>query len=140
MASAFLAWYRRYYLLVNLPVLFLIADLAVARLDPVRYKVNDLANADARLRDHPPGDAPVVLLVGNSGVQQAVDADQLEQALGRPDRPIRAYNFGLSSARIDDVAELARRLLAQGLRTRAVVLGLNPFLVDDHINSDSRFP
>lgn len=140
MARAFLAWYRRYYLLVNVPLLFLIADAVVARLDLARFKVNDLENELAHVRSHPVDGKPLLLLLGNSGTRQAVDEDQLEQALGRPDRPVRVYNFGLSSARISDTFELAKRLFAQGLKPTAVVLGLNPFLIDDHINPDSRFP
>ncbi|HEU4731755.1 MAG TPA: hypothetical protein VFT22_27855 [Kofleriaceae bacterium] len=140
MASSFLAWYRRCYLLINVPLLFLIANFVVARLDLARFKVNDLEIADARLRAYPPEGKPVLLLVGNSGMREAVDEAQLETALGAPDHPIRVYNYGLSSARISDVFELTRRLLGSGLKPTAVVLGLNPFLIDDHVNPDSRFP
>jgi hypothetical protein len=140
MARAFLAWYRRYYLLVNLPVLFLISDYVAMRLDLVRFKANDLADAYTRLHADPPQDTPVLLLLGNSGIRQDVDEAQLEQVLGRPDHPVRVYNFGLSAARVDDTFELARQLRSQGLKPTAVVLGLNAFLIDDQVNPDSRFP
>lgn len=140
MRESFLSWYRKYYLLVNLPLLLLVTELVITVVDPISLKPNDLDAAYASFHARPAQDAAVVLLLGNSGMQQGVDAEQLEAALSRPGHPVRVYNFAVSAARIDDVAELTRRLLAAGMKPKAIVLGLNPFLVDDHVNADSRFP
>jgi hypothetical protein len=139
-ASRFLGWYRRYYLLINVPVLFLIAEIAMAHFDVARRTPSSLEVALAHLDASPPGDAPVVLLLGNSGTLFGIDEDQLEHALARPGRQLRVYNFGLAAARIDDTLKLAELLLARGVKPGAVVLGVNPFLIDDHVNSDSLFP
>jgi hypothetical protein len=139
-AGRFLPWYRRYYLLINLPVLFLVTELALAHYDVARRQPSTLDVALAHLEASPPGAAPVLLLVGNSGTLFGIDEDQLAQALARPEFPLRVYNFGLAAARIDDTFELIKLLLARGIKPTAVVLGVNPFLVDDHAISDSLFP
>jgi hypothetical protein len=140
MARRFLAWYRRFYLVLNLPVLFVITELVMMRIDIVRRVPNDLDVALGHLKSAPPGDAPVLVLLGNSATRSGIDEGQLERSLARSGHPMRVYNFGLAAARIDDTLEMTRRLLGMGVKPKLAVLGVNPFLIDDRVNSDSRFP
>lgn len=138
--ARFFHWYRRYYLLVNLPVLLLVTELVMTRIDILRRSPSSFDTALARLDASPPGNAPTVVLLGNSATLLGMDEAQLEQSLASSGRPMRVYNFGLAAARIDDTFEVAKLLLAKGVKPKLVVLGVNPFLIDDRVNSDSRFP
>jgi hypothetical protein len=139
----FLGWYRRYYLLVNLPVLLLVTELVASRMDLVhRFPFNDkddLAKAFASFEARPalPDDA-VMLLLGNSATDRGFDPQALEQALGNPH--LRIYNFGLKAARLDDERGLLALVRARGITPRFVVLGINPYLIDDVVNSDTLYP
>lgn len=142
MARRFLAWYRKYYLLVNLPVLFALLEVVLVITDPAHRYATDLDVSLSILHTSPPGNDPTVLLLGNSGIRLGVDEAQLAGALSTPGHPVRVYNFGVSSGRADDAFQVAK-LLVEGepkLKPAMVVLGVNAFLVDDHINPDSRFP
>jgi hypothetical protein len=138
-----LDWYRRYYLLVNLPVLLLVTELVVSRLDLVhRFPFNDkddLAKAFTSFDAQPPKpDDHVMLLLGNSATDRGFDPRALEQAIGNPH--LRIYNFGLKAARLDDERGLLALLRARGITPRFVVLGINPYLIDDVVNSDTLYP
>lgn len=139
----FLGWYRRYYLLVNLPVLLLVAELVVSRLDLVhRFPFNDkddLAKAFTSYDARPPApDDAVMLLLGNSATDRGFDPEALEQAIGNPH--LRIYNFGLKAARLDDERGLLALVRARGIKPRFVVLGINPYLIDHVVNSDTLYP
>jgi hypothetical protein len=138
-----LGWYRRYYLLVNLPVLLLLTELAVSRLDLVhRFPFNDkddLAKAFTSFDAQPPRpDDAVMLLLGNSATDRGFDPQALEQAIGNPH--LRIYNFGLKAARLDDERGLLELVRAHGITPRFVVLGINPYLIDHVVNSDTLYP
>ena len=143
--SGFGAWYRRFYLLVNVPILLVLTELAfvhwrVAERLPFQES-NDLEAALARYDASPPAkDAPVLVLLGNSAIREGIDQHTIEQGLSTPTRALRAYNFGLSAARVDDEFDLFNLMLARGIRPRIAVIGVNPFLVDDEINPDTTYP
>ena len=138
-----LGWYRRYYLLVNLPVLLLVTELVVSRLDLVhRFPFNDkddLAKAFTSVAAAPPRpDDTVMLLLGNSATDRGFDPAAIEQAIGNP--RLRIYNFGLKAARLDDQRGLLDLVRAKGINPRFVVLGINPYLLDHEVNSDTLYP
>jgi len=114
--ARFFHWYRRYYLLVNLPVLLLVTELVMTRIDILRRSPSSFDTALARLDASPPGNAPTVVLLGNSATLLGMDEAQLEQSLASSGRPMRVYNFGLAAARIDDTFEVAKLLLAKGVK------------------------
>jgi hypothetical protein len=135
----FLAWYRRFYLLVNLPVLFLATELALTWLDPVNWShSSNLDQAMRRYRSSPPGDSPVLLVLGSSVVRAGVDQSAVEQGLATHGN-WRVYNFGLNTARLDDEVELLEYLLHQGMRPRAILLCVNLYSLKE-AESDSRYP
>jgi hypothetical protein len=139
----FLAWYRRYYLLVNLPLLMLILELVLVQVDLVhRWPFNekdDLAKAFASYAARPPApDAQVMLLLGNSATDRGFDPTRLEQAIGDPH--LRIFNFGLKGARVDDQLGLMEMLLARGIKPTYVVLGVNTYLIDPKVASDTLYP
>ena len=140
MANRFLAWYRRYYLLLNIPVLLLLTEVVLVVVDPVHSGPTDLDTALTRLETHPPGAGPTILLLGNSGIRLGIDEDELERALGAAGHPARVYNFGLVSGRIDDAVSAAKLVVSGKLHPTIAVIGVNPFLVDDRINPDSLLP
>lgn len=139
----FWGWYRRYYLLLNLPLLFVLTELALVQLDPVhRWPFNekdDLAKGLTAYEARPPapGDE-IMLLLGNSATDRGMDAEAIERGLGKPH--LRVYNFGLKGARIDDQFELLKYLRARGIVPRYVVLGVNTYLIDDEVNADTLYP
>lgn len=138
-----LGWYRRYYLLVNLPVLLLVTELVVSRLDLVhRFPFNDkddLAKAFTSFDARPPRpDDTVMLLLGNSATDRGFDPQAIEEAIGNPH--LRIYNFGLKAARLDDERGLLTLVRARGIHPRFVVLGINPYLIDHVVNSDTLYP
>jgi hypothetical protein len=135
----FLAWYRRFYLLVNLPVLFLATELALSWSDPVNWShSSNLDQAIARYRSSPPGASPVLLVLGSSVVRSGVDQSLVESSLATHGN-WRVYNFGLNTATLDDEVELLEYLLHQGIKPRAIVLCLNLYSLKD-TESDSRYP
>ena len=138
-----LGWYRRYYLLVNLPVLLLVTELALRRADLVhRFPFNDKDDLSKAFRSYdaaPPGpDDAVMLLFGNSATDRGFDPQAIEQAIGNPH--LRVYNFGLKAARVDDERGLLELVRARGITPRAIVLGVNPYLLDDQVNTDTLYP
>jgi len=138
-----LGWYRRYYLLVNLPVLLLVTELALRRVDLVqRFPFNDkddLAKAFRSYDAEPPRpDDAVMLLFGNSATDRGFDPAAIERAIGNPH--LRVYNFGLKAARVDDERGLLELVRARGITPRAIVLGVNPYLLDDQVNTDTLYP
>lgn len=138
-----LAWYRRYYLLVNLPVLFLLVELVLAKVDLVhRWPFNekdDLAKSLAIYAQKPPAPGQkVMLLLGNSAVDRGFDAPAIEAALGDP--ALRVYNFGLKGARLEDQLQLLDYAAARGIRPSYVVLGVNLYLIDPDLVVDSVYP
>lgn len=137
--SPFAAWYRRYYLLVNLPVLLIATELALSRLDPVnRSHGSNLDRAVERYRASPPGAAPVLLVVGNSVVRSGIDQDAVERGLASRGG-WRVYNFGLNTARFDDEVALLDDLARRGIAPKAILLGVNLYSIRD-VPSDSRYP
>jgi hypothetical protein len=137
--SAFAAWYRRYYLLVNLPVLLIATELVLTRLDPVnRSHASNLDRAMERYRASPPGAAPVMLVIGNSVVRSGIDQDAVERGLAARGG-WRVYNFGLNTARLDDEVALLDDLARRGIAPRAILLGVNLYSIRD-VPSDSRYP
>ena len=142
--AGFLSWYRRHYLLINLPVLMLLTDLALAHFDvaarlPFKGS-NDLAGAFARLEARPPRGEPTLLILGNSSIREGADQVAIEQGLSRPGHPLRALNFGLSAGLIDAQYWVVETLAARGISPKAALLGVNGFLLDDHINQDTVYP
>jgi hypothetical protein len=138
-APGFLAWYRRFYLLVNLPVLFLATEIALSWLDPVNWShSSNLEQAISRYRSSPPGDSPVLLVLGSSVVRSGIDQSAVESSLGPHDN-WRVYNFGLNTARLDDEVELLEYLRHQGITPRAILLCVNLYSLKD-AESDSRYP
>ncbi len=140
---SWLAWYRRYYLLVNLPVLLLVTELLLVKVDLVHRspfnEKDDLAKGLGIYAAHPPApDAKVMLLLGNSATDRGFDATTMEQAIGDPH--LRIYNFGLKGARLDDQFDLMELLIARGVRPTSVVLGVNTYLVDHTVASDTLYP
>lgn len=135
----FLGWYRRYYLLVNIPILLALTDLVLARVDPVnRTHSSNLDLALARYAAAPPGGEPALLLVGNSAVRAGLDQTTIEAAsMGTPHTHV--YNFGLNTARIDDELGLVELLEAKRIKPRTVVLGLNLYSIANE-DSDTRYP
>jgi hypothetical protein len=138
-----LGWYRRYYLLVNLPVLLLVTELALRRADLVhRFPFNDKDDLSKAFRSFdaapPRPDDAVMLLFGNSATDRGFDPQAIEQAIGNPH--LRIYNFGLKAARIDDERGLLELVRARGITPRAIVLGVNPYLLDDQVNTDTLYP
>lgn len=136
--SAFAAWYRRYYLLVNLPALLIATELVMTRVDPVhRSHGSNLDRAMERYRASPPGGAcaGVMLIVGNSVVRSGIDQDALERGLPG----WRVYNFGLNTARFDDEALLLEHVRSQGIAPQAILVGINLYSIRD-VPSDSRYP
>jgi hypothetical protein len=142
--AGFFAWYRRYYLLVNLPVLLLLTELALVRFDLVNHlpfkDSNDLAAAFARLDARPPNGEPTLVLLGNSAIREGGDQVAIERSLSRPGHPLRAFNFGLSAARLDAQPPVVEALAARGLRPQVALLGVNVCLVDDQVNQDTVYP
>jgi hypothetical protein len=137
--SLLAAWYRRYYLLVNLPVLLIATELALSRLDPVnRSHGSNLDRALERYRASPPGPSPVMLIVGNSVVRSGIDQDAVERGLA-PRGGWRVYNFGLNTARFDDEAALLDDLARRGIAPKAILVGVNLYSIRD-VPSDSRYP
>jgi hypothetical protein len=138
-APRFVAWYRRYYLLVNLPLLLLATELVLSRLDPVNWThSSNFDRALARYRSSPPGDSPVMLVLGSSVVRSGVDQSALEASL-RGRGGWRVYNFGLNTARLDDEIELLEYVRKLGIKPRAILLGINLYSIKD-TESDSRYP
>jgi hypothetical protein len=138
-----LAWYRRYYLLVNVPLLFLLLELALVRIDLVhRWPFNekdDLAKAFTSYAARPPTpDDTVVLLLGNSATDRGFDPPTIERALGDPH--LRIFNFGLKGARLDDQFGLMELVLSRGIKPTHVVLGINQYLIDHKIAVDTLYP
>ena len=139
MGSAFVAWYRRYYLLVNLPVLLIATELMLTRLDPVnRSHSSNLDRAMERYHASPPGDSPVMLVIGNSVVRSGIDQDAIERGLAARGG-WRVYNFGLNTARLDDEALLLDDLARRSVAPQAILLGVNLYAIRD-VPSDSRYP
>lgn len=143
MFAAFLRWYRRYYLLFNLPVMFLITELILTRVDLVhRWPFNekdDLVKSLGIYAAHPPAPAQrTMVLLGNSAVDRGLDPDAIERGLGDPG--LRVYNFGLKGSRLDDQFALVDVLLARGIKPAYAVLGVNVYLVDDKLVVDSVYP
>lgn len=137
--SPLAAWYRRYYLLVNLPVLLIATELALTRLDPVnRSHGSNLDRAMERYRAAPPGASPVMLILGNSVVRSGIDQDAVERGLAARGG-WRVYNFGLNTARLDDEVALLAYLAGRGIAPRAILLGVNLYSIRD-VASDSRYP
>lgn len=140
----FLAWYRRHYLLLNLPLLLILTDVAMVRLDVANRlpfnDANDLTAAFRRLDASPPGASPTVLLIGNSAIREGVDQAIVEKALQRAEDPFRVYNFGISAARLVDQYAVLDLIEKRGVKPKVVVLGVNPFLIDDEVNPDSVYP
>jgi hypothetical protein len=139
----FLAWYRRYYLLVNLPLMLLVAELVLVKADLVhRWPFNerdDLAKAFASYAARPPApNDKVMLLLGNSATDRGLDPDTLEQATGDPH--LRIFNFGLKGARLDDEFGLVELLVARGIKPAYVVLGVNTYLIDHKVAVDTLYP
>jgi hypothetical protein len=138
-ASRFVAWYRRFYLLVNLPVLLLATELALSWSDPVNWShSSNLDHALARYQASPPGAAPVMLVLGSSVVRSGIDQSIVEQSLNSHGN-WRVYNFGLNTARLDDEIELLEYLRSRGIKPAAIVLGVNLYSIKD-AESDSRYP
>jgi hypothetical protein len=140
---SFLAWYRRYYLLVNLPVLFLITELVLTKVDLVHRppfdEKDDLAKGMTKYNARPPAPGDdVLLLLGNSATDRGFDPDAIEKALGNPH--LRVFNFGLKAARVDDQLALLDFLDARGIHAKYVVVGVNPYLVDDLVAPDTLYP
>jgi len=138
-----LGWYRRYYLLVNLPVLLLVTELALRRADLVhRFPFNDKDDLSKAFRSFdaapPRPDDAVMLLFGNSATDRGFDPQAIEQAIGNPH--LRVYNFGLKAARVDDERGLLELVRARGITPRFIVLGVNPYLLDDQVNTDTLYP
>lgn len=134
-----IAWYRQYYLLVNVPLLLLLTELAMVRLDPVHYtRSSNLDLALARFDASPPRNSPTLLFIGNSGVRAGIDQDLIETASANR-AGLRVYNFGLNTARITDELGLIQLLDNKGIRPRAVVLGFNLYSIANE-PSDSRYP
>ena len=137
------AWYRRHYLLVNIPVLFLITELALTRIDLVhRWPFNekdDLAKALSSYRQRPPapGDS-VMLLLGNSATDRGFDPVAIEQAIGDPH--LRIYNFGLKGTRLEDQYGLIEHVIAHGIKPTHVMLGINTYLIDHNVGVDTLYP
>lgn len=138
-----LAWYRRYYLLVNVPLLLLVTELALVKLDLVhRWPFNekdDLGKAFTSYAARPPGpDDRVMLLLGNSATDRGFDPTTLERAIGDPH--LRIFNFGLKGARLDDQLGLMELVLARGIKPTHVVLGINTYLIDHRVAVDTLYP
>lgn len=138
----FLAWYRRYYLLVNLPILFLLTELVLVKVDLVHQppfdEKNDLAKGLAAYDARPPAPGqPVMLLLGNSATDRGFDPVKIEQTLGGT---TRVYNFGLKGARLDDQYGLIEHLASRGIQPAAVMLGVNAYLIDHMVNPDTLYP
>ena len=138
-----LAWYRRHYLLVNLPILFALTELVLAKVDLVHRPPfddkDDLAKGLAKYAARPPGpDDSIVLLVGNSATDRGFDPDAIEKAIAKPH--VRIFNFGLKGARIDDQFGLVDFLAARGIKPSHLVVGVNPYLIDDLVASDTLYP
>lgn len=139
-------WYRRYYLLVNVPLLFALLELVLVHVDLVHRwpfdDKDDLTKAFTTYGAHPPpAAAPVLLLLGNSATDRAFDAPTIESALAdTPARDLRVYNFGLKGSRIDDMFEFVDLIEARGIHPTYVVLGVNPYLIDYEVNVDSLYP
>lgn len=139
MRSQLAAWYRRYYLLINVPALFLLTELAMARIDPVNVThSSNLDMAFARYNASPPQGAPILLLVGNSAVRAGLDQEMIESA-SAGHAGLRVYNFGLNTARISDELGLLQLLHDKGIQPRAVVLGFNLYSIAND-DSDTRYP
>jgi hypothetical protein len=142
--TRFGSWYRRYYLLINVPALLIITEIILARWRLIEHEPfnaeNDLAEAFARFRADPPGDEPAVILLGNSSMRVGIEQGTLERGLRAAGRRMHVYNFALNSVRVDDEQELVSLLLARGVKPHAVVLGVNPYLIDDQINQDTIYP
>lgn len=140
----FLAWYRRHYLLLNLPLLLILTDVVMVRFDVANHlpfnDANDLTAAFRRLDASPPGGAPTVLLIGNSAIREGVDQAIVEKALQHAEDPFRVYNFGISAARLVDQYSVLDMIEKRGVKPKAIVLGVNPFLIDDEVNPDSVYP
>ncbi|HET7502360.1 MAG TPA: hypothetical protein VFK02_15180, partial [Kofleriaceae bacterium] len=137
--SRLMAWYRRYYLLVNLPVLLVVTELVLTRLDPVNWShSSNLDRAVARYQVSPPGDAPVMLVLGSSVVRSGIDQAAVEAGLAARGG-WRVYNFGLNTARLDDEVELLEYLLRRGIKPKAILFGINLYSIKD-TESDSRYP
>lgn len=135
---AFAAWYRRYYLLVNLPALLIATELVMTRIDPVnRAHGSNLDRAMERYRASPPGSARagVMLILGNSVVRSGIDQDAVERGLPG----WRIYNFGLNTARLDDEVALLAYVQAHGIAPQAILVGINLYSIRD-VPSDSRYP
>jgi hypothetical protein len=137
--SGFAAWYRRYYLLVNLPALLIATELVASRVDPVnRSHASNLDRAIERYRASPPSGARagVMLIVGNSVVRSGIDQDAVERGLPGG---WRVYNFGLNTARLDDEVALLDDLQRHGIAPTAILVGVNLYSIRD-VPSDSRYP
>jgi hypothetical protein len=139
-----MGWYRKYYLLVNVPVLLVALELILPSVDAIDHapfnNANDLEKALTRLDAAPPGGDPAIVLLGNSAMRVGIDQDVVERGLAAAGRRLRVYNFGLNSVRVDDERALVSLLLERGLKPRAVVLGVNPYLIDEQINPDTIYP
>jgi len=138
-----LTWYRRYYLLVNLPVLLLVTELLLVRFDLIhRWPFNekdDLTKAFTSYAERPPpASAKVLLLLGNSATDRGLDPQAIEAGLGDPG--LRVYNFGLKGARLDDTLGLVDLARARGVAPTAVVLGINTYLIDHKVAVDTLYP
>ncbi len=142
--GGFRSWYAKYYLLLNVPVLLILTELALTLWDPVRHapfsSKTDLDYALERIDADPPGGAPIVVLLGNSGVRLGADQTKIAAALGTPGHPVKVYNVGLNGVRVDDELPVVDILRARGVAPVAVVLGVNLYFVDDHVVPDTTYP
>ncbi len=140
-----MSWYRRYYLLVNVPLLLLITELLLVKFDVVHHlpfrDPDDLIEAEHRLaKTTTSPERPAIALLGNSALREGLDQALIEHALDAGGIPATVYNFGLSAGRLRDQEEMLERLIESGLTPKAVVVGVNLFLIDDQVNSDTVYP
>jgi hypothetical protein len=143
-STGFWTWYRRYYLLVNVPALLLVTELLLTVFDPVRHapfrSKTDLDYAIERIDADPPKDAPVLLLLGNSGMRLGADQNVIQRALATPAHPLKVYNVGLNGVRVNDELAVVDLLIERGIKPRAAVLGVNLYFVDDRVVPDTLYP
>ncbi len=94
-----------------------------------------LARVREQVRAHP--DRPLVVIVGTSRTQNAIDPD----AMGLPDRPGSplVFNFGISGAIPVRERLVLSRLLDDGVRPAAVVVELFPATLPIHGPADYLF-
>lgn len=139
--TPFAAWYRKHYLLVTVPILFVVVEVILTVWDPVRKnELDPFSQALADVRARPANERPVVLFIGNSAMKMGIEPALFESELSGQHLSYAVYNFGLASTSALDLNDILANVRSAGIRPNVIVVGVNLYLFDSRVHVDSRLP